>query len=196
MVLIWTNKWTWFVLGISFVILLVLACLYVVVSLYDNRNADKQRRDAAIVLGASLWHNQPSPALRERLNTALQLYRTGKIDMFILSGGLGKDGVDRTEAEAMKEYLMRFHIPPNKMILEGKSHNTRENLQNTANLLKHTPIKSLYVVTNDFHMTRAMLYAKQANLKVAPAPAHSTVLFGPYHKLRECFALIKLYLFD
>jgi uncharacterized SAM-binding protein YcdF (DUF218 family) len=164
--------------------------------MYDNKYADGRQRYAAIVLGAFLSNNNPSPALQDRLNTALQLYRTGKIDKFILSGGLGKPGVNRTEAEAMKEYLERYNIPAEKMILEGNSHNTKENLQNTASLLDNTSKKNLYLVTNDFHMKRALLYAKLAGLTVSPAPAHSTALFLPYHKLRECVALIKLYLFD
>lgn len=189
------NKSTWILLGC----LLLLLCIsigyqYRKVSYYDALNSDNMPRDAAIVLGASLWHNKPSPALRERLNKALQLYRMGKIHYFVLAGGLGDDE-QQSEAHAMKTYLLQHGVPADKMILEDKSRNTKENLQNTKVILEKKPIDSLYLVTHDYHMYRALIYAKQAGLKVSPAPAHSIVLFTPYHKLRECAALWKLYLF-
>jgi uncharacterized SAM-binding protein YcdF (DUF218 family) len=169
---------------------------YIKVSQYDQITANNKHRKAAIVLGAALWHNQPSPALRERLNKALQLYKNSKVDQLILSGGLGSDE-QQTEANAMKTYLLRYGVPESKMIVEDRSSNTKENLANTKHILKQYPsIDSLYLVTHDYHMTRALIYAKQVGLSVSPAPAHSTVLFVPYHKLRECAALWKLYLFD
>src|SRR5690242_8616129 len=86
------NKGTWILLG---VLLILLCCsiiyFYMKVSRYDHWQIENQHRDAAVVLGASLWHNKPSPALRERLNRALDLYRKGNIDTFILSGGLGNN---------------------------------------------------------------------------------------------------------
>ncbi|MCH5583408.1 YdcF family protein [Shimazuella sp. AN120528] len=187
-------KSLWILLGCLLLLCLFITYQYIKVSYYDNQYPDNKKRDAAIVLGASLWHNKPSPALRERLNTALKLYRTGKIDYFILSGGLGDDE-QQSEANAMRTYLLEHHVPIDKMILEDKSHNTKENLQNTKAILMGIPIHSLYLVTHDYHMYRALIYARQADLEVSPAPAHSTVLFGPYHKLRECIALWKLYLF-
>jgi uncharacterized SAM-binding protein YcdF (DUF218 family) len=190
------NKSTWILLGC----LLVLLCIMVIyqyrtVSRFDNYYPDKKQRDAAIVLGAALWHNNPSPALRERLNTALALYRDGKINYFILAGGLGNDE-QQSEAQAMKTYLLKHQVPADKMILEDKSRNTKENLQNTKSLLKNKSIHSFYLGTHDYHMYRALIYTKQAGIIVSPAPAHSTVLFVPYHKLRECAALWKLYLFN
>lgn len=156
---------------------------------------DDNKREAAIILGAALWDNKPSPALIERLNKALTLYRQQKVDILILSGGLGSKD-QQSEAQAMQTYLLAHGVPKEKMILEDRSHNTKANLANTAKLLQQKSIDSLYLVTHDYHMTRALLYAKAANLTVTPAPTHSTVLFIPYHKLRECAALWKYHIFD
>lgn len=189
------NKNMWILLGCLILLCTAVIYQYIKVSQYDKEYADSKQRDAAIVLGASLWHNKPSPALRERLNTALQLYRSGKVNYIILAGGLGNDE-QQSEAQAMKTYLLGHGVPAEKMILEDKSRNTKENLRNTKTLLNKKPIHSLYLVTHDYHLYRALIYAQQADLDVSPAPAHSTVLFGPYHKLRECAALWKLYLFN
>lgn len=189
------NKYMWILLGCLMLLSILVISQYGKVSSYDKKYMDNKQRDAAIVLGASLWHNKPSPALRERLNTALHLYRSGKISYIILAGGLG-DEEQQSEAQAMQTYLLEQGVPAEKMILEDKSRNTKENLRNTKSLLNNKPIHSFYLVTHDYHMYRALLYAQQADLGVSPAPTHSTVLFVPYHKLRECAALWKLYLFN
>ncbi|WP_037465174.1 YdcF family protein [Shimazuella kribbensis] len=190
------NKGTWILIGCLLILIGgSIVYHYIKVSRYDNWQIDNKHRDAGIILGAALWENKPSPALRERLNKGLELYRSGKVDRLILSGGLG-NAEQQSEAQAMRTYLMKYGVPSDKMILEDQSHNTKENLRNTSAHLKEKPIHSLYLITHDYHMTRALLYAKQANLSVTPAPAHSSVLFIPYHKLRECAALWKLYLFD
>jgi uncharacterized SAM-binding protein YcdF (DUF218 family) len=170
--------------------------LYTIVSSFDEVDPDQKKRDAAIILGAALWDNKPSPALIERLEMAYTLYANHKVEYLILSGGLGDGGNRISEAEAMKRYLMAKGVPQDRLILEDKSHNTKENLQNTAVLLKKHSFHSLYLVTHDYHMARAMAYAKKAGLEVSPAPVHTRVLFTPYHKTRECFALIKMVLID
>src|SRR5882762_6280152 len=43
--------------------------------------------DAAIVLGAAVWGNEVSPVFRERINHAIDLYRSGKARKIILTGG-------------------------------------------------------------------------------------------------------------
>lgn len=167
--------------------------LYTLVSRYDEVQPDGETRQAAIVLGAALWDQQPSPALKERLNQALTLYQEGRVQYIILSGGLGNNGI--TEAEGMKKYLVDRGVPENHLVLEDRSSNTKENLKFTAEVLKKHKWTRLYLVTHDYHMYRALNYARKAGISASAAPVHSKVLFIPYHKTRECLALIKLKIF-
>jgi uncharacterized SAM-binding protein YcdF (DUF218 family) len=188
--LIWLHKWGWLAAIIATLALLPIVSLYVKVSQFDHVDPDGQQRQAAIILGAALWDGKPSPALTERLNMGLRLYKEHKVNHLILSGGLEKwDGI--SEAEAMKRYLTAHGVPADRLILENRSTDTRENLLYTAAILKKTGWTKLYLVTHDYHMTRALEYARQAGLTVSPAPVHSEVLFTPYHKMRECLGLIK-----
>lgn len=168
--------------------------LYGLTSRFDYTDPDQQKRRVGIVLGAALWDNQPSPALTERLDLAIHLYQKGKIDHLILSGGLGQNQI--TEAQGMKNYLVQHGLPSDALILEDRSSNTKENLSHSAKILRKNAWGEVYLITHDYHMHRALLYAKQAGIQAAPAPVHSSVLWMPYHKTRECLALIKFKVLD
>ncbi len=174
------------------VIITVVGFLYWTVSRYDDLDSLPQSAPkTAIVLGAALWDNEPSPALKERLLTAKKLMDEGKVDRLILSGGLGSR--DRlTEAEAMRRFLVDQGVPNEHLILETESHNTLENIQNSVKFLNGS--KEVIVVTHDYHMYRALQITKQLQLTAVPYPTHSHVLFGPFHKLRETLAIMKYYI--
>jgi uncharacterized SAM-binding protein YcdF (DUF218 family) len=183
------NKW---MIGgvITLIVLLLPFCtLWNLVSRYDHAEPSAEHHRIAIVLGAALWDQQPSPALKERLNLALRLYKEKRVDYLLLSGGLGVSGI--TEAEGMKRYLIAHGVHADHLILEDRSNNTKENLKYAAELLKQSKGEKVALITHDYHMYRALNYARQAGVRATPAPVHSQVLFTPYHKARECLALIK-----
>ncbi|SFJ47348.1 YdcF family protein [Thermoflavimicrobium dichotomicum] len=188
-------KWSLGVLTFFLIIMLIVVLLFWRdVSKYDQLEADGKKREAAIILGAAVWKDQPSPALRERLDKGAELYEKGLVSYLILSGGKGTLK-KKSEAQVMKEYLLKRQIPEEDLILEDQSTNTQENLLNTRKILDQHHLKQIYLVTHDYHMHRALIYAKQAHITASPAPVHSQVLWLPYHKFRECFAMIKLHIF-
>lgn len=188
---IFTSKWFLFLwLPFGLLLLAILAFLYWTVSQYDDQTLPPDAPKTAIVLGAALWDNNPSPALKERLSAAIQLVRKGNVNRLILSGGLGRRD-QLTEAEAMRDYLTARGIPESMLVLEEKATNTWENLQFSAKLIPDS--KRVLVITHDYHMFRAVKIAKQIGIEPVPYPVHTQVLFRPFHKIRECFALIKYY---
>ncbi|SDY17315.1 YdcF family protein [Thermoactinomyces sp. DSM 45892] len=186
-----TTKWfLTFSLAFILLLLLIIGYFYLKVSQYDDTPTPSSHADAGVVLGAALWNGKPSPALVERLEVAAKLYQDKKVEYVIVSGGLEKEGV--TEALAMKEYLVQKKVPQERVLLEDQSSNTQQNLENTKKLLTGTQIDNIVIITHDYHMTRALQYAKQTGLNDSLiAPVHSEVLFMPYHKARESLALIK-----
>ncbi|MGA8941271.1 MAG: YdcF family protein [Thermoactinomyces sp.] len=188
------NKWIWIGWLIVFICGGVFLYLWEWVSRYDHVNPPRKHFEAGIVLGAALWNQQPSPALKERLNLALKLYQENRVDYLILSGGLGNNGI--TEAEGMKNYLLERGVSPAHLILEDQSSNTRENLLNSKRILAKNQWKTVTIITHDYHMVRALNYARQAGIHATASPVHSRVLFLPYHKTRECLALVKQKVFN
>lgn len=183
------KRWIWG--GVTLCLILVLSFIpfWMQASRYDDVTVTHHPRDAALVLGAALWNGQPSPALRERLEMALQLYEKGQVQWIICSGGTGDDGI--SEAEGMKRYLLEQGVRQEDLLLEEHSTNTKQNLRYSKSLFKQKNIQEIYLVTHDYHMYRALKLAREAEIRAEPAPVHSRVLFTPYHKSRESLAIIK-----
>ncbi|MFC4078296.1 YdcF family protein [Salinithrix halophila] len=174
--------------------ILLMAPFWSRASLYDDVSVSTKPSDAALILGAALWEGKPSPALKERLDMALQLYRRDQVQWLVLSGGVGKSGL--SEAEGMKRYLVQQGVKPDHLLLEEQSTRTKENLFFSKRLLRKNNIDQVYLVTHDYHLFRSLAYAKQAGIRAKPAPVHSRVLFTPFYKSRECLAIIKWRMVD
>lgn len=152
------------------------------------RGASREPADTAIVLGAALWNNRPSPALRERLEGAYALFEAGVVDHIIVSGGMGS-GADITEAEGMMEYLVARGVPQDKIYLEEVSTNTWENLYFSRQILEANEWNSAIVVTHDFHGARALDMAHVLSMEeVQLLPVKSSVLNKVWHRSRETLA--------
>ncbi len=154
--------------------------------------------DLLIVLGAGLYGSQPSASLISRLQMARDYLECHPQAVAILSGGQGP-GEDISEAEAMRRYLVQSGIANDRLLLESRSTNTRENLLYSRELLtneEHTTQVSLAIVTNDFHQYRAQALARQLNLQTfalaAPTPDVPGLEMNCY--IREYFAVVKFYL--
>ncbi len=163
--------------------------LWIRVSTFDGKRFVPIPRQGAIILGASLEGHRPSPALKERLAQALELYQRDLAPILILSGGSPRGSIP--EALVMMEYLVERGVRKQDLILEDRSTNTAENLIHSRKVLFSHDIQDVYLVTHDFHMYRAIRCARRAKLSVTPAPVASRSLWMPYHKTRECLALIK-----
>lgn len=92
----------------------------------------------------------------ERLTTTFELLRDGKARVAILSGGssLSKE-TGRSEASLLAGALEHWGIPKERLILEGRSLNTRENALYTKEIVLERGLTSLVMVTSAFHMKRA-----------------------------------------
>ncbi|TCN01917.1 vancomycin permeability regulator SanA [Paenibacillus sp. BK033] len=182
-----------FRLFVGLCLLGVLCCGYLIwlINSYDESKPVEQA-DAAIVLGASLWSDKPSPALKERLDFADKLYKDGKVKMLILSGGLDRNGSKLTEAQGMRVYLLAKGIPEDKMLLDNAARSTYENLLNSKVIAAEHGLNKLLIVTHDYHAPRAMEMARYLDYENVQAAAfHSGVLSPFKNQSREVLAYAK-----
>ncbi|WP_336772001.1 YdcF family protein [Paenibacillus sp. MMO-58] len=182
-----------FRLFVGLCLLGVLCCGYLLwlINGYDDSKPVEQA-DAAIVLGASLWSDKPSPALKERLDFADKLYKEGKVKMLILSGGLDRNGSKLTEAQGMRVYLLAKGIPEDKMLLDNAARSTYENLLNSKVIAAEHDLNKLLIVTHDYHAPRAMEMARYLDYENVQAAAfHSEVLSPFKNQSREVLAYAK-----
>lgn len=146
--------------------------------------------DYIIVLGAQVREEGPSVVLRYRLDAAIEYLNENPDTICIVSGGQGANE-PFSEAEGMSDYLIKHGIEQERILLEDKSANTVENIQNSKALMEQ-PYNGIGIVTNDFHVFRAVQIAKVQGLEgVCGIAADSNALYLPNNVLRECCGILK-----
>ncbi len=153
--------------------------------------------DVIIVLGAAVWPHGPSPALQARLTHAVQLYEAGYADRMILTGGLGNH--PPTEAEAMQAAMLVLGVEREAMYLEEQATNTVENLKFSREIMQEQGWERAIIVSDFFHIKRALLIAGDLGIDAVGAPAKNSVLYQNRdlrvsNTLREVLALSSYYL--
>jgi uncharacterized SAM-binding protein YcdF (DUF218 family) len=129
--------------------------------------------DAALVLGAAVLWDRPSPVFAERLRHAGELYRQGKVGKIVLTGGLSPED-KLTEAEAGRRWLLAEGVPDGALILEDRSRTTLENLLFSQPILAENGIDTVLIVSDPLHMRRAIEIAERLGIDAAPAPTRTT----------------------
>ena len=149
--------------------------------------------DYLIVLGAQVREDGPSAVLKYRLDAAAQYLRENGSTTCIVTGGKGATE-PFSEGEGMKQYLVGVGIPEDRIIVEDKALNTVQNIQYSKALMS-SPDAPTAIVTNNFHVTRALALARGQGLtNVHAIAAPSDLLFLPNNMFREFFGLTKDFL--
>jgi len=149
--------------------------------------------DYLVVLGAQVRANGPAKVTRYRLDTAIAYLNEHPDTQVVVSGGQGSNE-PMPEGDAMAAYLIERGIAEERILIENKSTNTIENLTYSKELIDVSS-RSIGIVTNQFHMYRALLLAKHCGYTdVYGVPAPSDAFYLPNNMFRETFALVKDFL--
>lgn len=151
--------------------------------------SSKEPVEYLIVLGAQVKGTRVSKALYQRLSRAAEYLQEHEDTIVIVSGGQGP-GEDISEAEAMKAWLIDQGIGRERILEEDKSVNTSQNIRFSQELMKDRET-TVGIVSNDFHVFRAVHIAKAQGLTAVSIPAPSTLGMYPHYMMREAFALAK-----
>lgn len=145
---------------------------YLINSYADVRH--ETASDAALVLGAAIDGEQPSPVFRERINHAITLYKKGVVEHIIFTGGLGQNEV-MTESEVALKYALAEGVPADAIYIEKISKTTYQNIVQAQTLIKKHNLKTLLLVSDPLHMKRAIIMAEDLGLSIKPAPTPTTL---------------------
>lgn len=103
-----------------------------------------------------------------------------------MTGGNDKeDSVN--EAETMKKIAIENGVDPQDILLEKKSTSTFENFVFSQNILNYNNLKSILIVTEPFHMTRASLVAQKLKYHYTVSPASNSPCWSPNHYFTKYF---------
>ena len=106
-----------------------------------------------------------------------------------MSGGQGP-GEEIPEAVAMAKYAEEKGIPKQDIIVEDKSKTTRENLIFSHRLMK--PDSRFAIVTNSYHVYRALVLAKRLGLQCIGYGAKTKWYFTLNAFVREFIAYLTI----
>lgn len=106
----------------------------------------------AVVFGAGLrYDGSPTAILRDRVETAVQLYNSGKVEKLLMSGD--NRVVSYNEPEAMRQYALSLGVPNEAIVLDYAGRRTYDTCYRAKAIFG---IQSAILVTQDFHLPRAL----------------------------------------
>lgn len=134
-----------------------------------GRIVEPQKADVAIVLGAAVYADRPSPVFEERIRHGIILHRKGVVRKLLFTGGYG-DGARWAEADVAKRVALERGIPSQAILTETKSRTTRENLLEARSLMRNHGIETAIIVSDPLHLKRAIKMAGDLGIDASAAP--------------------------
>ncbi|MEX0668451.1 MAG: YdcF family protein [Candidatus Saccharimonadales bacterium] len=91
-----------------------------------------------------------------RTQEAIRLYQEGWAPRLLFSGA-ALDPVSKSNAEVMRDMAISAGVPPDVIIIEEFSDNTRENAERSASLISALRNESIILVTSPYHQRRTFI---------------------------------------
>jgi vancomycin permeability regulator SanA len=146
--------------------------------------------DVAMVLGAGIHADgTPSDALRDRVNTAIELYKSHRVRALLMTGGIDP-GHGGSEPAVMKRLAVEAGVPADAIVLDESGSNTQASVRNAVGLMRSAGWRDCLVVSHDYHLPRIKRMLDREGVRSYTVPAHEArpLLMGPYYRLREIIA--------
>lgn len=126
--------------------------------------------DAAIVLGSPPRPDgTPSAAQRRRVRTAIVLAQSGRVGHLLMTGGPVVHPVP--EAVTMGELAIEHGLAAERLVIEDRAVNTIDNARLSAEIVATRGWRRLALVTDAYHLPRALYVFRRAGLGVVGVPA-------------------------
>jgi len=145
-------------------------------------------RPVALVLGAGLWPDGSlTPILTDRVFTAVELYRAGKVQKLLCSGDNRR--VDYNEPQAMKDYAVRLGVPEEDVVLDYAGRRTYDSCYRARAIFG---VERLVVVTQRFHTARSVYTCHALGVDAVAVTANRRIYAAEQAvwKTREYLALL------
>lgn len=121
----------------------------------------------AIVFGAGLHRDgSPTPVLRDRVATAVDLYHAGKVEKLLMSGD--NSTVNHNEPRAMREFALGLGVPADDIIEDYAGRRTYDTCYRARDIFH---VESAILVTQSFHLPRAVYTCNMLGVPAVGVPA-------------------------
>lgn len=124
-------------------------------------------RRVAIVFGAEVKKDgTPSAVLRDRVETAVALYKSGKVEKILMSGD--NRFVDYNEPESMRQYAVSLGVPNEAIVLDYAGRRTYDTCYRAREIFQ---VDSAILVTQGFHLPRALFLCNSFSVEAVGVEA-------------------------
>ena len=182
----------WLLLLLSLVCLGILAFVLIQMRIWSLSRDDRVSREEAqpaqaiLILGAKVDSSgNMSPALLGRMEESLALYQLGKSQTILISGD--GENQQRNEIAVMKSWLLEQGVPEEDILADDHGLNTYASLYRAKHVYQ---LETLLVVTQNYHLGRALYLGQQLGLSCEGVGTPNSVLKAqlPQNLLRESLA--------
>lgn len=177
-------------IGIVVIVIIILAInIYIKLTTkkqIKNEEEAKQLEnvDCILVLGAGIWGDKPSHMLEDRLLQSISLYEKNVSKKIIMSGDHSRENYD--EVNIMKQFAIDKGIPSEDIFMDHAGLSSYESLYRAKEIFG---AKKLIIVTQKYHLYRALYIAKQLGIEAYGVSANPREYAGQtYRELREILA--------
>jgi vancomycin permeability regulator SanA len=141
----------------------------------------------AIVFGARVWSDgSPSNALYDRVVTAVELYRAGRVRKLLMSGDNPTHQYD--EPTAMKQTAMQLGVPETDIALDFAGRRTYDTCYRAKEIFE---VQKAILVTQEFHQARALYLCNNLGVESIGITANRRKYEGEnYWEFREFFSIL------
>lgn len=146
--------------------------------------SDAPRTDVAVVFGAGLWGEEPSPYLAHRLDAAAELYRAGRVRVVLVTGDNSRKNYD--EPDAMRTYPTRHGVPDRRIVSDYAGFDTWDSCVRAKKIFR---VDRAVLISQGFHIRRAVALCEAAGVQsygVGVEAKHDATWY--YGGVREIFA--------
>jgi SanA protein len=141
--------------------------------IYTMESAPAER--VAIVFGAGLTRDgYPTVILRDRVETAAQLYFAGKVQKLLMSGDNRFENYN--EPGAMRDYAVRLGIPADAIVLDYAGRRTYDTCYRAKAIFG---LNTALLVTQQFHLPRALFECNALGVQASGVAADNRHYWPP-----------------
>lgn len=140
--------------------------------------------DCAVILGAGVRDGEPTPMLKDRLLTGIELYKSGAVKKLIMSGDHGSEDYD--EVNIMKSFAVDNGVPDEDIFMDHAGFSTYETVYRAKEIFE---ADNIIIVSQKYHLYRAIYIAENLDVKAVGVSADRRTYSGQKMRdLREILA--------
>lgn len=189
------GRWKYGVVSLVIMIALVWSCDYVIRRSAEGRVYthvdDIPHRHVGLLLGTSkyLGSGVNNRYYQYRIDAALKLWQSGKVNVFVISGDNSRK--DYNEPETMRNDLIAAGVDSTRIALDYAGFRTLDSVVRVKEIFSQD---SITVISQRFHNERAIYLARKHGIDAIGFNARDVeVSSGFKTQLREKFARVKVF---